>query len=88
MKKLHKDGLARDLKRWQLEWRVLRAALKPELKRFKILKPWKWFHLTTNLYVESSRYAPWLAGHVSYLQSWVITILATALAYLIWCPHA
>lgn len=81
MPKLHKDGLARDLKRWKIEAQIVWIHWQPELARFEWRRPWRWFHLTTNLAVEAAEVAHWLVGHVVILQTGAILALAGLLLW-------
>ena len=65
MKKLHLDGLARDLERMKREiqnfvWPAWRTQ---DLPRFS-LRFWEWPHLTTALATTLCRYSYYTGGHV------------------------
>lgn len=61
--KLNKDGLARDIDRLGIEFKAIRSHLKPEISRFSWKEPWQWFHLSTNIFVESCEASPYFMGH-------------------------
>jgi len=82
MPKLHKDGIWRDLARWGIEWQAIRAYVTPELRRFSWRQPHKWSHLAVNLPVEAAKVAPWLVGHVVYLQACAILGLVGWIIYI------
>jgi len=76
-----KDGLARDLERWKIEWHDIKVFTAADVKRFRWTKPHRWPHLTTNLVVEAAKVAPWFVGHVAMIQAVANMSLNIALAW-------